>query len=98
MKIIALLSAEFRSSLVTPRGPKWRLHSNLGLLCALCFITVLLVLAVWPMKPIGSAFARFRMDLLDFSCHRSTSTQEAAGFQCVVGGHYLVVYSVHCEV
>ena len=29
------------------------------------------VLAVWPMKPIGSAPAHFGMDLRDCSCHRS---------------------------
>ena len=56
------------------------------------------VLAVWPMKPGGSAPARFEMDLRDCSCHLSTSTQEAQGFQCVVSGHYLVVYSAHCAV
>jgi hypothetical protein len=33
-----------------------------------------LVLAVWIMKPIGSAPARFDMDLRDLSCHRSTLT------------------------
>jgi hypothetical protein len=32
------------------------------------------VLAVWLMKPIGSAPARFDMDLRNCSCHRSTLT------------------------
>jgi hypothetical protein len=50
------------------------------------------------MKPIGSAPARFDKDLRDFSRHRSTLTLEAQGFQCVVGGHYLVVYYVNCSV
>jgi|AntAceMinimDraft_11_1070367.scaffolds.fasta_scaffold367646_1 hypothetical protein len=42
--------------------------------------------------------ARFEMDLRDFSCNRRTLTYDAQGFQCVVDGHYLVVYSAHCTV
>jgi hypothetical protein len=37
-------------------------------------ILAIKLLAVWPMKPIGSAPARFEMDLRDCSSHRRTLT------------------------